>query len=92
MKRKKKKKKKKKKTVEHLQVTVECLAPVVCVAVAPPATFEFYAALMLTITFFLVVILNAGPTVPDVSREPTAFICEVFGVFLCQANTPDPQH
>jgi len=82
--------KKKMKTVEHLQLTVEYLAPVVCVAVAPPATFEFYTALMLTITFFWVVMLNAGPTAPDVSREPTAFICEVLGAFLSQSNTPEP--
>jgi hypothetical protein len=78
------------KTVEHLRLTVQCLAPVVCVAVALSATFEFYTVLMLTITFFWVVMLNAGPTVPDVSREPTAFICEVYGVFLSQPNTPEP--
>lgn len=81
--------KKKTKTAGHLQLTVKCLVPVVCVAVAPPVTVEFYTALMLTITFFWVVMLNAGPTVPDVSRE-TSLICEVFGVFLSQPNTPEP--
>jgi len=58
--------KKKTKMVEHLQLTAECLAAVVCVAVALPATSEFCTALMLTITFFWVVMLNAGPTVPNV--------------------------
>jgi hypothetical protein len=58
--------------------------------VAHPATFEFYTALMFTITFFWVVMLNAGPRAPDVLREPTAFICEVFGVILSQSNAPEP--
>jgi hypothetical protein len=78
------------KTVEHLQLTVVYLVPSVCVTVALPATFELLRALMLTIMFFCVVMLNARSTVPDISKEPTAFICEVCGVFLGQANTPAP--
>jgi hypothetical protein len=66
------------------------VAPVDCVAVASPATFDFYTALMLTITFFWVVMLNAGTRANDVSRRNTVFICEVFGVFLSQPNTSEP--
>lgn len=67
--------------MKHLQLTVVYLAPYVCVTVALPATFELSTALMLTIMFLWVVMLNARSTVADVSKEPTAFICEICGGF-----------